>query len=212
MKNLPAPVQRWLTLLLPPFALLVCCFVMVPRHKKMRQIEREIRTAQAGIQDYRMKLAAIKDLPQDPRIATLPLTRQEQSDFLRGLAALCIRTGNRMLSANALAAVPPQPENGQAQPPATNNPGAAPAQKPLPPDVYEVKSTLVFEGSFASLRAFLADLQQSRRLVSLIECHIGPGQGGYPNLQTTINLSRYVDAPSGAPSGSATPAPPQQKG
>src|SRR5579872_2907168 len=102
MKNLPAPVQRWLTLLLPPFALLVCCVVMVPRHKKMRQIEREIRTVQAGIQDYRVKLAAISDLPTDPRVATLPMTREEQSDFLRGLSELCSRTGNRLLSANSL--------------------------------------------------------------------------------------------------------------
>lgn len=187
--QIPATAQRWIAILLPPFSLLVCCAVMVPRHNKLKVVEKDIRVTQAGIQDYLNKLEAIRSLPKDPRIATLPMTKQEQSDFLRGLSTVCNRTGNRLLNVASLAAMIPPPPPPGAPPPPAPPPGS------LPADVIEVKSTIVFEGNFASLRAFLAGLQRSTRLISLTDCRIGPGQGGFPNLQTTLSVSRYVDLP-----------------
>jgi hypothetical protein len=198
---MPPVVQRWLTILLPPLALLTCCMVMVPRHNRMRKAERDIKATQASIQDYLVKLKAISDLPKDPRIASLPATKQEQTDFLRGLAMLCARTGNKLLNVNALSAPPPAPP-----PPAGSPPPAAPAAGSLPSDVMEIKSTVIFEGNFQSLRALLGTIQESSRLVSLSECRIGPGAGGFPNLQTTLTVSRYVDIPAPAPAAGAPPA------
>src|SRR5947209_7776251 len=107
LRQIPPAVQRWLTILLPPLALLTCCSVMMPRNSRMRKAERDIRTAQASNQDYLPKLQAISGLPKDPRIASLPATKQEQSDFLRGISTLCSRTGNTLLNVNALSAPPP---------------------------------------------------------------------------------------------------------
>ena len=91
---------------------------------------------------------------------------------------------------------PPPPPPGTAAPVVPGEPG-------LPPDVQAIKSTIVFEGSFQSLRRFLAGLHNSRRLVSLVECRIGPGVGGYPVIDTTLTVTRYVDPP-----GAAALAPP----
>jgi hypothetical protein len=203
LKLIPASVQRWFTILLPPVALLVCCWAMVPRQNKLQDLRRQIRTAERGIRDYTIKLKAISDLPPDPRIATLPMTKQEQSDFLRGLSGLCIRTGNRIMSVSSLAALPPPP------PPPPGSPASAPPPAgALPPDVVEIKSTISFEGNFTSLRAFLYGLHRSRRLISMGECRIGLGQGGYPNLSTTLTITRYVDAPIATSPSPAPPAPP----
>jgi hypothetical protein len=205
LRYMPPVVQRWLTILLPPLALFTCCMVMVPRHNRMRKAERDIKTTQASIQDYLVKLKAISDLPKDPRIASLPATKQEQTDFLRGLAVLCSRTGNKLLNVNALSAPPPAPP-----PPAGSPAPPPPAAGSLPPDVQEIKSTVIFEGNFQGLRALLGVIQESNRLVSLSECRVGPGPGGFPNLQTTLTVSRYVDIPApapaaGAPAGQAPP-------
>jgi hypothetical protein len=172
----------------------------------MRKAERDVKATQASIQDYLGKLKAISDLPKDPRVASLPATKQEQSDFLRGLALLCSRTGNRLLNVNALSAPPPAPPPPPGSPPPPPSPDGV-----LPPDVLEIKSTVIFEGDFQSLRRLLATVQQSNRLVSLSDCRIGPGPGGFPNLQTTLSVSRYVDVPvqaqpAAAPSTPAQPA------
>src|SRR5437588_2159345 len=140
MKHLPAPVQRWMTILMPPLALLVCCIVMVPRQNKLHDTNKQIKLTQAQVADYLVKLKAIANLPKDPRIATLPFTKQEQSDFLRGLTSLCNQTGNRILSVTSLAAPPPPP----APPPGSPPPPPPPAGS-LPPDVIEIKSTMIFE-------------------------------------------------------------------
>jgi hypothetical protein len=205
LRHLPPALHRWITILLPPIALLTCCFVMVPRHNRMREAEKSIITTQASIQDYLSKLKAISDLPKDPRIASLPATKQEQTDFLRGLSIACSRTGNRLLNVNALSAPPPAPP-----PPAGSPAPPPPAEGGLPADVQEIRSTVIFEGNFRSLRAFLATLQGSSRLVSLSDCRIGPGQGGFPNLMTTLNVSRYVDVPQ-APAPPPAPANGEKK-
>ena len=209
LRYMPPIVQRWLTILLPPLALLTCCSVMVPRHGRMRKAEKDIKATQVSIQDYLVKLKAISDLPKDPRVASLPATKQEQTDFLRGLATLCSHTGNRLLNVNALSAPPPAPP-----PPPGAPPPPPSADGVLPPDVLEIKSTVIFEGDFQSLRRLLATVQQSNRLVSLSDCRIGPGPGGFPNLQTTLSVSRYVDVPiqaqpaAASQSGAASPAKP----
>ena len=87
MRALPASVQRWVAIILPPLCIAVCCFVMIPRHNRLRDTERQIVVAKAGVQDYLVKLRAISDLPPDPKIASLPLNKPEQSAFLRDLAA-----------------------------------------------------------------------------------------------------------------------------
>lgn len=204
LRQLPPVVQRWLTILLPPLALLTLCTVMVPRHNRMRKSEKDIKSTQASIQDYLVKLKAISELPKDPRVASLAATKQEQTDFLRGLSTLCLHTGNRLLTVNALSAPPPTPA-----PQAGNPPPAGSASGTLPADVLEIKSTVIFEGSFRSLRLLLGSLQQSNRLVSLTDCRVGPGPGGFPNLQTTLGVSRYVDVPvqPAAAGGAATTTP-----
>lgn len=196
MSAIPASVQRWLCILMPPISILVCCFVMVPRHKKLQQVNQEIKGAQTTIAGYLQQLQAISNLPPDPTIATMPFTKKEQSDFLRGVSTLCSRTGNRILAVHSLAAPPaaPPPPPGASPPPAA--PGA------LPADVITIRSTIMFEGSFHSLRTFLAGLQRSRRLISLTECRVGAGSEGYPHLQTTLIVARYVDSP-----GAAVPEP-----
>jgi len=195
-------VQRWLTILMPPLVILICCIVMVPRQNKLRQISKDIRAAQGEIQVYLAQLEAISNLPPDPKIASLPMTEQEQSDFLRGLSMLCNRTGNRMMSIASLAPKPPPP------PPPPGSPKPPPTPDALPPDVTAIDSTIIFEGGFSSLRAFLAGLQQSRRLISMTDCQITMGEGGYPNLQTTLTVTRYVDTPGASnPGAPPTPAP-----
>src|SRR6266567_4562259 len=121
MKFLPPTVQRWLVILLPPLSILVCCMVIVPRHNKLNEVNKNIKSAQAGIAMYLAQLKAISDLPPDPTVATLPLSKQEQTDFLRNLSALCNHTGNKMISVGSLAAPPPSP------PPAAGSPAAAAA-------------------------------------------------------------------------------------
>jgi len=118
------------------------------------------------------KLKAISTLPEEPKVATLPFTKQEQSDFLRGLTNLCQRSGNRFVSVTSLAAPPPPkaPPAGAASPP--------PDPDALPSDVTEIKSTITFEGNYQTLRAFLGGVQRSQRLVSLSDCHVLPAQAG----------------------------------
>src|SRR5689334_17830282 len=158
MSRLPAAVQRWMAILMPPFFLLIALFVMVPRHKKLRQLERDIKVTDSQIQDYLAKLKAISDLPKDPHVATLAMTKQEQSDFLRDLTHMCSQTGNRLINVSSLAAAPPP-----ATPP-PGAPGTVTSPTTLPTDVVEIKSNFVFEGSFESLRAFLAAVHESQRL------------------------------------------------
>jgi hypothetical protein len=148
---------------------------------------------------YLDKLEAIRGLPADPRVATLPMTKEEQSNFLRGLARVCTQAGNKIMSVTALAAAPTPPPPPPGSSPAAPAPGA-PAL--LPGDVTEIKSTIVFEGTFLSLRDFLAGLQRSRRLISLADCRIGAAQAGFPIVQTSLSIVRYVDNPAGAVRGS----------
>jgi hypothetical protein len=190
MLNLPTPVLKWMTLLLPPVAILVCCFVMVPRQKKLRSTHAEVRVTQSKIRDYIQQLSEIKALPPDPQIATLPMTKEEQSDFLRAISQLCKRSGNRLVSVSSLAAPPPAPP-----PPSGSGPAAKPDPLALPPEVTEVRTTIHFEGHFNNLRAFLAGLQRWPRLISLRDCRVGVGQGGHPNLLTAVTVARYLDAP-----------------
>lgn len=192
MSHLPPAVQRWLTLLLPPFAMLICCIVMVPRQNRLRQLRVETARSEAQIRTYLQQVDAIKSLPPDPTIATLPMTGQEQSDFLRGLTTLCTRTRNRLISVSSLAAPAPSPKP-TVQTASTNTPG--PKAAALPDGVLEITTTVTFEGTFASLRSFLAGLKHSRRLIGLSECKIDVSSKGYPMLQTTVSVARYVDAP-----------------
>lgn len=201
MKVLPPVVQRWLVILLPPLSILVCCMVIVPRHNKLNEVNRNIKSAQAGVAMYLAQLKAISDLPPDPTVATLPLSKPEQTDFLRNLAQLCNHTGNKMISVGSLAAQPAGP------PPAAGSTAAQVAQANggLPLDVTAIKSSMVFEGNFNSLKAFLGELRAQRRLVSLNECRVTPGEGGYPKLRTTVTVTRYVDSPVPAPAVPANP-------
>src|SRR5579862_3509064 len=107
LNSVPAPAQRWISILLPPAALLITCVVILPRHRKVQDLEKQIKTVQVQIKDYQDKLRVIMSLPKDPRIATLPLTKQEQSDFLRDLSAMCSQSGNRLLTIGSLAPVMP---------------------------------------------------------------------------------------------------------
>ncbi len=195
MKSIPASVQRWAVILMPPLALLVCCMVMMPKQNKLRDVNKEIRVTEASVQQFLAQLKAISDLPPDPDIASLPATKEEQTNFLRGLSQLCTQTGNKILSVTSLAAPP-----GPAGPPAPGDVG-------LPPDVQAIKSTVVFEGNFQSMRRFLAGLSGSRRLISMVECRIGPGLGGYPTIDTTLTVTRYVDVLSSAAPPAPAPAP-----
>src|SRR5436309_1596085 len=98
MSAIPAPVQRWVAILLPPLSILICCFVMVPKQNKLRQVNKDIKATQKSIAGYLGQLKAISTLPAEPTIATMPMTKQEQTAFLRGLSFLCNRTGNKILS------------------------------------------------------------------------------------------------------------------
>ena len=191
-------------------AIAICCFVLIPRQKKLRSIESDIRTTAVLQRQYLDKLEAIRGLPADPRVATLPMTKEEQSNFLRGLSHVCTQAGNRIVSVTALAAAPPMP----APPPGTAAPAVGAAM--LPADVTEIKSTITFEGTFLSLRDFLAGLQRSRRLISLADCRIGAAQAGFPIVQTSLSIVRYVDNPAaasaGAGTGAAVPGGPQPAG
>jgi hypothetical protein len=213
LQSLPASVQRLLIFILPPLSLFICCLVLIPRHNRVREVNDDIAKTRASIQNYITQLNSIKDLPPSPKIATLPMNEQEQSDFLRGINTLCSRTNNRMLSITSLAA--PKQNNMPPPPPPAGGGNAqkkAPAKDPtvLPPDVIEIKTTLIFEGSFQSLRSFLFGLQRSQRLISLSDCRIGIGEGGYPNLQTALTIVRFVDTPN-AP-GAPKPAPETKPG
>ncbi len=208
MSAIPASLQRWLTLLMPPASLLVCCFVMVPRQNKLVQLNKDTKTAKGQVEKYLRQLKEISDLPPNPMIASLPMTKQEQSDFLRGLSTLCSRTGNRIMSIQSLAAVPPPPTAAQQPNPQTQNSGQpVAAGNELPAGIVGIKSSIAFEGDFNGLRAFLGGLERSRRLISMSECRIGNGHPSFPVLHTTLTITRYVDAPPGF----AAAAAPAQK-
>jgi hypothetical protein len=212
MGSLPAPVQRWLTILLPPVVLIVCCLVMVPRNIRLRNTNRDIATSRAEIKSYLAKLAAIEGLPKDPKIATLPYTRQEQSDFLRGLNTLCNQTGNRMISVASLA---PAPEPAKKAGADDSDKKAKKKKKKgvdeLPEGVVAITSAVVFEGEFRGLRAFLSGLQNSQRLISLDSCRIEPLKDAPKMLRTTLSIVRYVDAPGVGAEGPQAPGAPAEQ-
>src|SRR5437870_2172010 len=104
MKFLSPALQRWLCIIMPPIAILVCCMVIVPRHNKLNEVNKDIKSAQAGVTMYLAQLKAISDLPPDPTIASLPISKPEQTAFLRNLSQLCTQSGNKMISVGALAA------------------------------------------------------------------------------------------------------------
>ena len=192
MKSLPASVQRWAIILLPPICLLVACWVIVPRQSKLRQTKKNIESAQKEMQHYVGQLEVIRHLPPKPTVATLPMTNPEQSNFLRALAKLCYQTGNKIVAIDSLAS------EVKAQGPTPI--GTAQPQNPLqtsglPAEITAIKSTIKFEGNFISLREFLKTLQKSRRLISLSECRIGAAEGGFPQLMTSLTITRYVDTP-----------------
>lgn len=190
MKYLSHGMIRWLAILLPPISVLTFCLVMMPRLNKLEQVRQELRTTRNNINDLAVKIRAISNLPLDPKVASMPSTKQEQTDFLRGLTNLCYRTGNSIINVSSLSApvqVPAAAVNTPAAAPDPALPGA------LPPDVIEIKSSILFEGSFTTVRGFLAGLQNSRRLISLSDCRVGPGTDGYPSLQMNLTISRYVD-------------------
>ncbi len=192
MKALPASVQRWAIILLPPICLLVACWVVVPRQNKLRATHKNIQAADKEMAHYTAQLEVIRALPPKPTVATMPLTNPEQSNFLRALSQLCFKTGNRILGIDSLATkdmtMGPTPIGSSA-------PKNAQIAGAMPPEITPIKSTIKFEGDFQSLREFLQSLQRSRRLISLTECRIGSAEGGFPNLMTSLTITRYVDTP-----------------
>ena len=197
MSNLSPKVQRWLMFIMPPLSLLVCCIVMVPRQNHLRQLGKDIRETDKQIAIYLEKREAIKGLPPDPKIATLPMNREEQSNFLRGLAEVCTHTQNTIMTVASLA--PPTLDQYVASlkssKSGSKNKKKDEAVGALPPGVLEVKSVITFEGTYTSLRAFLAALKESRRMIALTDCKITIGKDGYPRLLTSVTVARYVDAP-----------------
>ena len=110
----------------------------------------------------------------------------------------------RLLARALLAALLEFPSVASVAARAASAVSAAPAPATtLPADVLPIKSMVVFEGSFQSLQKFLNGLHFSRRLIALADCRIGAGEGGFPTIQTTLSITRYVDLPP-----SAVPAPP----
>lgn len=192
MKSMPASVQRWAIILLPPISLLVACWVVVPRQNKLSATRKNIQAADKEMVHYTRQLEVIRSLPPKPTVATLPMTNPEQSNFLRALAQLCSTTGNRIVAVDSLAprtiGMGPVPI-GTAAPKAQQNPYG------LAPEITPIKSTIKFEGDFEGLRHFLKALQKSRRLISLTECKIGSGEGGFPYLMTSLTITRFVDTP-----------------
>lgn len=201
MKNISPSVLRWLAILMPPVSILALVLIVYPRLEQLHNIHLETGKTDRQIQAFIDQIKAIDNLPPNPKIASLPMSKQEQSDFLRGLAAMCSQTGNRLTSLSCIAPPLPQPTTTQ-QNNAPNN--AKPVKKSLlPSDVTEIKSVIVFEGSFNSIRAFLTDLDNSRRLISLSDCRLMPGDSGYPTIQMTLGICRYVDSPT-PPAGQTT--------
>ena len=192
MKALPASVQRWAILLLPPICLLVACWIVVPRQNKLRETKKNIEAAEKEMQHYVAQLEVIRALPPKPTVATLAMTNTEQSNFLRALSQLCYKTGNKILSLDSLA---PQQISQGPVPVGTSAPKGPKSEGGLPPEITPIKSTIKFEGNFQSLREFLKVVQGSRRLISLTECRVGSAEGGFPNLLTSLTITRYVDTP-----------------
>ena len=62
MQSIPASFQRWAALLLPPLALLACCAVMVPKQKKLREVNKDIVTTQGQVRAYLAQLQQIAEL------------------------------------------------------------------------------------------------------------------------------------------------------
>src|SRR5687767_11295567 len=102
MKALPASVQRWAIILLPPICLLVACWVVVPRQNKLRTTHKNSQSTDKEMQHYTQQLEVIRALPPKPTVATLAMTNTEQSNFLRALSELCFKTGNRILGIDQL--------------------------------------------------------------------------------------------------------------
>jgi hypothetical protein len=189
MNGLPPKLHRWLVIILPPLSLAVCMMVMLPRQSRLRKIESEQKATIENTARYRRQVAEIKAMPLYPRIATMPLTKQEQSDFLRGLTSLCARTGNRLLNISSLSA----PMQTASAPSGGTPPPADPDA--LPPDATEIKTTIVFEGTFDAMRSFMAGIKRSVRLVSLSHAAVTTSNQGHPILLTTLTVARYVDTP-----------------
>jgi hypothetical protein len=190
MKALPASVQRWAIILLPPICLLVACWVVVPRQNKLRDTKKNIESAQKEMAHYVTQLEVIRALPPKPTVATLPMTNPEQSNFLRALTQLCYKTGNKILALDSLA-----PRQAPKGPTPIGTAAPKKVDTGFPPEITPIKSTIRFEGDFQSLRQFLKALEKSRRLISLTECKIGSADGGFPNLLTSLTITRFVDTP-----------------
>ena len=204
MKIIPPSVLRWLAILMPPVSILALVLIVYPRVEQLHHIHLATGKTDRQIQSFIEQIKAIDNLPPNPKIASLPLSKQEQSDFLRGLSMMCSQTGNRLISLSCIAPPLPPPPTAQKNTGAT----ATNTQKKslLPPDVTEIKSVIVFEGSFNSIRAFLTDLDNSRRLISLSDCRLIPGDSGYPTIQMSLGICRYVDTPPPPPSSSTQTA------
>jgi hypothetical protein len=203
--TLPSGIQRWAIVLLPPVAFGLTAGLIIPKKNKLRQVNAEESQVRNSVRTYREQIEALNKMPMYPRVASLQMSRQEQSAFLRGLAKLCTDTGNRIVSMTSLAppAAPPPAPAGSPKPP------TKPDAETLPPNIVEIKSTIVFEGTFDSMRSFLSGIKRSIRLVALSGCRITPGFEGYPNLQVSLSVMRYVDAPPAAatpPAGGPPPA------
>jgi hypothetical protein len=206
MKNIPNGVMKWLAILLPPVSILTLCLVSIPRVMRLNEIRLERKKTEKSIQSYIEQIKEISSLPPDPKIASMPMTKEEQSNFLRGLSSLCYKTGNRIISVSSLAAPLPTPAvQGQNSTTASGANGTTPVSD-IPKDVTEIKSTIIFEGTFSTIRSFLYGLENSRRLISMSNCSLAPGGGGYPTIQMTLTISRYVDNPQPA-GGNPPPAP-----
>ena len=197
MGALPAPIQRLLTFLVPVAALCVCAAVVLPRQARLRETDRQIAATRVEIRRYIAQIESIRNLPPDPMIASLPETKQEQTTFLRGVTALCARTGNHITSVQSLAPSEPPKDAPNAK--------KTPSPDDLPADVTAIKSTITFVGDFRSLQKFLGGLTHTRRLISLTDCRVECSERCYPKLTTTVSLTRYVD--NGAAAATAPPAP-----
>src|SRR5258708_31503517 len=109
MRFLPPVLQRWMVILLPPLSILVCCMVIMPRHNKLNEVNKNIKTAQAGQAMYVAQLKDIIELPPDPTIATIPMSKPEQTAFLLLLSLVGNHTRKEMVPVAAPGHLPAAP-------------------------------------------------------------------------------------------------------
>ncbi len=187
------------TVLLPIIGVMAAIFLVFLQWNKLNSLKEQKEKTEQQLAVLNRLSLEIKAKPTLSKVAVVPPTYDEQSQFLNMIRGFAEKSRVRLVRYNNRYIPPPPPDSAEAKKPT------------LPPGVMALNSEVEVAGDYNSIRQFMYQLLHAPRLYNTVDLKWNRGTTNekWPLTHLGFTLLRYVAVPippPTKPTGDAAPA------